>query len=209
MTAAYSFDEGAGTSAQDHSGSGRTATLVNGVGWGPGRTGTAVALDGVDDYVMVPAPGLPTGDFTVEAWVFLEQSAAFQTILEALDGFGGPELEFDIVTGASLQVWSNGAQRLTTSASLPVGAWTHVALTRSGSTLRAYINGTAVNPTGSDGAGLSFGSCPLLIGVDADSECTGTLNGFLRGRVDDVRIHNRSLTPSEIQTDMNTPVGSS
>jgi hypothetical protein len=208
-TLSYSFDDGAGTSARDDSGSGRTATLVNGATWAAGRTGTAVALDGVDDYVMVPAPGLPTGDFTLEAWVFLEQAAAFQTIMEALDGFGGPELEFDIVTGASLQVWTNGAQRLTTSASLTTGAWTHVALTRTGSTLRAYINGSAVNPTGSDGGVLSFGSCPLLIGVDADSECTGTLNGFLRGRVDDVRIYDRALTASEIQADMNTPVASS
>jgi hypothetical protein len=206
LTAAYAFDDGAGTSAADASGMGRTGTLVNGAGWGAGRYGGAVALDGVDDYVMVPSPGLPTGDFTMEAWIFLDQVASFQTIMESLDGLGGPELEFNIVTGGRLEVWSNGAKRLTTSSSMPVGAWTHVALTRSGSTLRAYINASAASQTGTDGTTLSFASCPLLIGVDADSGCTASLNGFLKGRVDNVRIYNRALSASEIQTNMNSGV---
>ena len=208
LTAAFAFDEAAGTSAADASGMGRTATLVNGAGWAAGRYGGAVNLDGVDDYVTVASPGLPTGDFTLEAWVFLDQIRAFQTIMESLDGLGGPELELDIVTGGRLAVWSNGSQRLTTSSSIPAGAWAHVALTRSGNTLQAYINGSAAGPTGSDGNALSFGGCPLLIGVDADSGCTASLNGFLDGRVDNVRIYNRALSGAEIQSNMNTAVQS-
>ena len=30
---------------------------------------------------------------------------------------------------------------------------------------------------------------------------------FFQGRLDEIRIYNRALTPAEIQTDMNTPVG--
>jgi hypothetical protein len=30
---------------------------------------------------------------------------------------------------------------------------------------------------------------------------------FFQGRIDEVRVYNRALTPAEIQTDMNTPVG--
>jgi hypothetical protein len=206
LAAAYAFDEGTGTSAQDSSGRGRTATLINGAAWGAGHSGSAVVLDGSDDYVTVAAPGLPTGDFTYEAWVFLDRADVFQTILEALDGLGGAELEFDISPGGALQVWSNGAQRLQSSTAVPVGTWAHVSLMRSGSTLRTYINGDPAGPTGTDGGALAFGSCPLLMGVDADSGCTGALNGFLQGRLDDVRIYNRALTQSEIQADMNTPV---
>ena len=32
---------------------------------------------------------------------------------------------------------------------------------------------------------------------------------FFQGRIDEIRIYNRALTQAEIQTDMNTPVGSS
>jgi hypothetical protein len=30
---------------------------------------------------------------------------------------------------------------------------------------------------------------------------------FFQGRIDEVRIYNRALSQTEIQTDMNTPVG--
>jgi hypothetical protein len=207
LTHAYSFNASAGTSAVDDSGSGHTGTLANGAGWGTGRYGNAVTLDGIDDHVMVPSPGLPTGDFTLEAWVFLDQVRPLQTVMEALDGFGGPELEFNIITGGRLNVWSNGSERLTTSASVASGAWAHVALTRSGSTLQAYINGAAAGPTATDPSALNFASCPLLIGVDADAACNGSLNGYLDGRIDNVRIYSRALSAGEIQTNMNTPIG--
>jgi hypothetical protein len=131
---------------------------------------------------------------------------SFQTILESLDGVGGAELEIDVVGSGQLAIYTNNVQRFTTTATLPTGVWTHVALTRAGGTLQAYVNGAPAG-SGTDAGPLGFGSCPLLMGVDADAGCTGTLNGFLDGRLDDVRIYNRALSPAEIQTDMTTPVG--
>ena len=49
-------------------------------------------------------------------------------------------------------------------------------------------------------------ACLFFIGVDADAGCTGSLNGFLQGRLDEVRVYNRSLTDAEIQADMGAPV---
>jgi hypothetical protein len=205
---AYAFDEAAGTTAQDASGAGRTAALFNGATWAAGRFGTALTFDGTDDYVSVSGPGLPTGDFTYEAWVLLDRTTGFQTILEALDGAGGAELEIDVGLGGHLEIWSNNVQRLTTSTAIPVGAWTHVALTRSESVLQVFINGDAAGPAGADDGVLNYAACPMLIGVDADAACTGALNGYLDGRIDDVRVYGRALTQSEIRLDMNTPVGS-
>jgi len=204
LVTAFAFNENAGTTAQDSSGAGGPASLVNGATWAAGRSGSAVNLDGLDDYMMVSGATLPTADFTYEAWIHLDRTNVFQTIIEALDGVGGPELEFDLAAGGRVEIWSNGAQRLTTSATIAAGVWTHVALTRAGGTLQVYINGVPAGPTGSDSGTLSFAGCPLLMGVDADAACTGSLNGFLDGRIDDVRIYNRALTQSEIQADMNT-----
>jgi hypothetical protein len=180
---------------------------MNGASWDAGRFGAALKLDGSDDYVAVSAPGLPAEDFTWEAWVLLERINEFQTIMEALDGAGGAELEIDVRSGGNIEIWFNNERRINTSTAIPAGAWTHVALTRSGALLQVYINGTAAFPTAMDSRPLSFGGCPLLIGVDADAGCTGALNGHLNGRIDDVRIYRRALTPSEIQADLQTPVG--
>lgn len=204
---AFGFDEAAGTSSHDASGAGLTATLLNGATWGAGRFGTAVMLDGTNDYATVSSPGLPAGDLTYEAWVYLDRTSRFQTIMEALDGAGGAELEIDVASGGHLEIWSNNTQRFTTTTTIPIGVWTHVALTRSGAVLQAYINGARVEPSGIDSSVLNFGTCPLLIGVDADAACAGALNGYLDGRVDDVRIYSRPLTQTEILADMSTPVG--
>jgi hypothetical protein len=206
LIVAYAFDESSGTTAADSSGNEKTATLVNGPIWTGGKYGNAIRLDGIDDYVTVVNPNLPTGDYTYEAWVNLDRNNAFQTIMEALDGVGGAELEFDIAEGGTVQIWSNNTQRLMSVVSLPVGTWSHVALTRQGSLIRVYINGALQSQTGLDAGILNFSTCPLFIGVDADSACTGLLNGYLDGRIDEVRIYNRARSQTEIQTDMHTPI---
>jgi hypothetical protein len=94
---------------------------------------------------------------------------------------------------------------LTSAGQVPAAAWTHIALTRTGNTLRVYLNGVQDSVTGVDGAVYNFGTCPLLIGVDADSGCTGALNGRFAGTIDQVRIHNRALSAGEIQNAMSVP----
>ena len=49
LVAALAFDEGTGTAAADDSGNGNSGTL-SGAKWAVGRHGTAVSLDGVDDW---------------------------------------------------------------------------------------------------------------------------------------------------------------
>ena len=49
LVAAYSFNEGSGTTAADASGNGRTASLLGGPTWVPGQFGNALSFDGVND----------------------------------------------------------------------------------------------------------------------------------------------------------------
>jgi glucose/arabinose dehydrogenase/chitodextrinase len=207
LVLAFAFDEGAGTTAQDSSGNGRTGALQNGAGWGAGRFGQALNLDGVNDYVAVAGPNLPPNDYTWMLWVNPDRTNVFQTLLEGQDGTNGGVLELNLTSTGALEVWSNGARRLTSAGTVPAGTWTHVALTRSGSTLRVYLNGIADANTGSDGAALPFSADPMLVGVDADSGGSGALNGYLDGRIDELRVYSRALSPSEIQGDLNSPIG--
>jgi serine/threonine protein kinase len=54
LRAAWEFDEGSGTAANDGSGNGNHAVLQGNVQWVDGRNGKAVMLDGVDDLLRVP-----------------------------------------------------------------------------------------------------------------------------------------------------------
>ena len=80
-----------------------------------------------------------------------------------------------------------------------VGTWQHIAATYDGTTARYYIDGAQVaSRTVNNGAGVSD---TWRIGAYG-----GSPGGFFDGLIDDVRIYNRALSASEIQTDMAQPV---
>jgi hypothetical protein len=162
---------------------------------------SAMQLNGTTEYVSVPNPGLFGGDFTASTWLFLTRNTVFQTLMEALDP-NSHGWELNLGVGGQVTVWTNGAPRLTTAATVPLSTWTYVTLRRTGALWELFLNGVKQPETGIDGTVFAFGSCPFVIGVDADAGCTGGLNGFLQGSIDEVRVDNRSLTDAEIQADM-------
>jgi hypothetical protein len=73
--------------------------------------------------------------------------------------------------------------------------WTHVAGTWDGTTLRAYMNSVEV-ATGTPGSALPSTSIDSYrIGSRHDS---GGFSTFFPGSMEEVRIYDRALTPSEI-----------
>lgn len=203
---AYGFNEESGTTSADLSGNNSPATLVGGVTWTSAAvSGNAVALNGSTGYVSVANAGLSGGSFTASAWVFLTRNNMFQTVIEALEPSSNG-WELDLESGGRLSLWSNNTLRFTTAAAVPLNTWTYLTLRRSGATWEVFINGSKQPETGTDATTFTFGACPFSVGVDADIGCTSGLNGFLQGRVDEVRVYNRALTDAEIQTDMNAPV---
>src|SRR5262245_14064694 len=67
----WSLNEGTGTAAMDSSGNGNTGTLINGLVWVSGKSGTALSLDGANDYVEVPhAQSINlSAALTVSVWI--------------------------------------------------------------------------------------------------------------------------------------------
>jgi hypothetical protein len=82
---------------------------------------------------------------------------------------------------------------------LPANTWTHLAVTHSASTLRLFVNETQV-VSRSVGTPLQASTLPLRIGGNA------VWNEWFRGRIDEVRLYNRALAATEIQSDMTRPV---
>ena len=82
---------------------------------------------------------------------------------------------------------------------MPLNAWTHLAATYDGATLRLYVNGAQVGSKAVSGA-IATSTGPLRIGGDS------IWGEYFSGLLDDVRVYKRALSASEIQTDTNTPV---
>jgi len=92
-----------------------------------------------------------------------------------------------------------GNQNTFGPATLAVNTWTHLAATFDGATVRLYVNGVQV-ATQAQTTPFKPTTGTLQIGADSYA------GENFAGRIDDVRIYNQVLSPSEIQTDMVTPV---
>jgi fibronectin type 3 domain-containing protein len=202
LVAAYGFDEGAGTAAADASGSGNGGTVV-GPGWTIGKFGAALSFDGVNDWVTVADANsldLTTG-ITLEAWVFptalgtqwrttifKEQSGNYAYAAYANTGTSRPS--GNAVTGGV-------DHDLRGSAQLPLNTWAHLATTYDGSNLRLYVNAAQVGSQAASGP-ITTSTGALRIGGN------NIWPEWFQGRIDEIRVYNRALSATEIQTDMAT-----
>jgi hypothetical protein len=139
---------------------------------------------------------------TLEAWVRPTSGTGWRTVLlkEAPNGLS---YALYSANGASRPgVWTNGGgadEFVLGTGAVPSNAWTHVAATYDGSTLRFFVNGVQVaSKSGISTVLASTGA--LKIGGNS------VWGEYFRGLIDDVRIYNRALSLAEIQGDMNTGV---
>ena len=204
--AAYSFDAATGTSLTDNSGSGNTGTISGATWTGAGKSGGALAFDGVNDIVTIADKAsldLTTG-MTLEAWVRPTANSTWRTVVtKETSG----NLTYGLFSNsdtpqpsAIVSIGSNPIQDITRGPSeVAMSTWTHLASTYDGAVLRLYVNGTEVSTTNVTGA-MANSAGPLQIGGN------NVWAEWFQGQIDDLRIYNRALTPSQLQTDMNTPV---
>jgi hypothetical protein len=205
LVAGWGFNEGTGMSAADASGKGHAGT-VSSTSWSSaGRFGGALSFNGSSSWVTVAdANDLDsTSALTLEAWVrptalgtawrtvvFKERSGGMVYSLYANQDTGRP-------VG---QLWLTSERNAVGSAGLALNAWSHLASTYDGSNLRLYVNGALVSTTPVSGS-LAASTGVLRIGGN------GVWPEWFAGLIDEVRVYNRALSASEIQSDMNTAVG--
>lgn len=200
LVVSLGFNEGSGTMTTDTSGLGNNGAFVNGAAWSTaGHTGAAVSFS-ADGWVNIPdAASLDlTVGMTIEAWVRPTSGTGWRSIVlkEATS-----DLSYALYSANNASrpgAWTAGNFVLGTGA-VPTTAWTYLAATYDGATLKFFVNGVQVgSKTGVSAIVPSTG--PLRIGGN------GVWGEYFRGLIDDVRIYNRPLTAAEIQSDMNTGI---
>ena len=83
LVAAYSFDEGSGTTVTDRSGNNNTGTLSN-TSWSTsGKYGKALSFNGTNAWVTVPSSNSLslTSGMTLEGWVRPDVENGFQALV--------------------------------------------------------------------------------------------------------------------------------
>ena len=205
LVASYGFDETSGSTVTDASASGNTGTLGSGVTRSTaGRFGGALSFNGSSTVNIPDAPSLRlTTTMTLEAWVNPSSvtSEWRDVVYKADDNY------YLMATSANGGLPAGGASFGNTSATteafgtstLTANTWSHLAVTYDGATIRLYVNGTQVSTRAKTGS-FTASSNPLQIGGNL------VYGQFFTGLIDEVRVYNRALSATEIQSDMNAPV---
>jgi hypothetical protein len=143
-----------------------------------------MAFDGTGDYLQTPSnPILPfgTGDFTIEFWAYWAGGSftSYATAIDTRNGSvaAGLAIAANITTGA----WyvSISAQEILGTVAA-AASWQHIAVTRSGTSLRLFVNGTQTGSTYT--SSNDFSNTTLRVGLRPDNQYPW--NGYLQ----DLRI---------------------
>jgi concanavalin A-like lectin/glucanase superfamily protein/Big-like domain-containing protein len=206
LVAAYGFEEGAGSSVADVSGTGNDGSISGATWTTSGRFGSALSFDGASDMVSIAdSPSLDlTAGLTLEAWVNPRSlpSATWRSILLKERG---SHLSYAMYANSSTNapsghVYIGGDRSARGTSQIGLGTWTHLAATFDGAVVRMYVNGVQVGTRSITGS-ITTSTGALRLGGN-------TIWGeWFDGLVDEVRIYNRALSTTEIQDDMTAPIG--
>lgn len=200
LVAAYAFDEGSGSTVADASGNNNTGTITGATWTTSGRFGGALVFNGTSARVRIPdSPTLRlTTGMTLQAWVNpTKVSPAWRDVI--YKGNDNYYLEATSSTGGMPATGGTFGRTFGTAALAP-HTWTHLAATYDRAVLRLYVNGVQVSSVAQT-TPITTSTSALQIGGDS------VFGQFFKGMIDNVRVYNRALSASEIQTDMGRPVG--
>ena len=184
--------------ARDRTGSGNEAMLVGVPSFITGQSGQAIQLDGVRDYVQMPANVGDSTNFTFAAWVNWNGGANWQRLFDLgadtsqylflTPSSGANTLRFAITTSGY-----SGEQRLESSPLTP-GGWTHVAVTINGTTGKLFVNGTSVATNNS----MTINPATVMTKYNYLGKSQFSADPLFAGQLDDVFFAGYALTDSQV-----------
>lgn len=156
-------------------------------------------FDGDGDYLNAGSSTDISGDFTIEAWVYLNSADQVNKNIylgrQASQGTGG--LSFGTFSsGGRLQAGASGiAYDVSSTNAIPIRQWVHVAAVRSGSNLRLYING--VNDGSVTQTRTYTGGTLATVGGNT-SATNQTIDGYISNLrlVNGTALYNSNFTPA-------------
>lgn len=207
ILASLPMDDGVGTSALDISGKGNNGTLISGPTYeassGDGSA-FSIRFDGTDDYVDL-GPIDVSGNLTLAAWFNADSfpgSSRDPRIISKASSVSGSDHVFMLGTikvgsktrlRARVRVNGSTSTLIASSGDLGTEVWQHAAVTYDGADLRLYLDAIEVGSLALSGPVDVDPSLSVSVG----SQSNGA-NRWFDGLIDDVRILERAMGPSEL-----------
>lgn len=149
---------------------------------------SSIRLDGASSLTLDNNSGLSfTGDFTIEAFVYLTSLESYAGIIDLRSGATQTNYAFGFANweGFYRLFWMQQGGMTFSSAPVMLGRWMHVAVVRSGSSIRFYIDGVRDEAVITNSSTITANATTPLIGRLIDGQGY-RLNGFL----EELRVSN-------------------
>ncbi len=174
-------------------------------------TNGAISFDGVDDYIITNLTQTNIGtNFTIETWIYptnFKDAIYKNTIfgngkisVSPIKGYelryGGTNGDIQLVYAQDSNTWNGDLHALGV---LSLNKWQHVAVTHSdGENFRLYINGVLVKEVNTTNS-IELSTHNFYLGRSQEDALRDMIGGL-----NDVRVWNKALTSTEIQSTLNT-----
>jgi len=142
-------------------------------------------FDGSGDYLFEPATQLlawGTGNFTIEMWINTSTTSisggASRTMWGTASASYQGQLYLEISTG-KVVFGNTGSTFVKGTSNVADGNWNHIAISRSGTTCKLFVNGTQ-EASGTNS--VNYDAQPTFIGA------FGASDGYFNGYIDDLRV---------------------
>ena len=173
----------------------------NGIGGEP--TANTLDFDGIDDYLSVGQTSAIdlSANYTLECWVYLESTASMSGLISKDIVGNNHPYQLRIQPGGQVVsgIYENGGWSAVSSTfNLSTSQWYHIAASYDGAEMRLYINGDL------DGQVSRVGSIPVVNSPLNIGRTNDVSYQYLNGKMDEVRLWNRTLCSEEIKNNMNS-----
>jgi hypothetical protein len=190
----YPFENG----TADQSGHANHGTAFGAAVTTTGRLGRAYSFDSADDYIQAPWTGSSPTRGAIALWIrpsgFRASSQYIVGHTSQTDWANRIQVYTD-ETGGILNLGLGDQHALLTGiATLVARQWQHVALTWDATTYRVYVDGTER----ANGTFTGFTALNTFVDIGNTGNSASRGEGF-SGEIDDVRMFNRALDPTEVK----------
>ncbi len=192
-----------GTTAYDRSASGNNGTMTGGPTKVAGKVGQALSLNGSSQYVDIPALNITTSNATFAGWIYSRVSTQSLSagIIYSRHAGHPVGMTYDVDEGTELAyTWNDGDSatwNFDSNLVIPANEWVYTAVAIEPTKATLYLCRISNGCTSSVNA-ISHISQTLdthfNIGYDEYDS-----SRIFNGKVDEMRIYNRTLSASEIQ----------
>lgn len=165
--------------------------------------GTSSQISVADNSALEPG----SGDWTMEAWVYLSNNVGGKTILGRFNNGGGSadvSYSMRISNANAFAQMGDGSGNYINSTSyiMSLNTWTHIMYVWKNiatNTLETYINGASIGSVSHSLSSILNSTNPLYIG----SYNGGEYSQWMNGRVGVTRLYNRALSAAEVAQNYN------